>query len=134
MATELLVVLTLLAAAVFLPLIAGSAIAITLVLGAERHAVQRSMQELARATVLAMDQELTAATASGQALSTSMALYRGDIETFYGQARAANAGGPRNTALLRADGQQIFNTVLPYGTPIQAPTAASRQRVRTTGS
>jgi len=123
--------LTLLAAAVFLPLIVGSAIAITLVLGAERHAVQRSMQELARATVLAMDQELTAAIASGQALSTSVALYRGDIETFYGQARAANAGGPRNTALLRPDGQQIFNTVLPYGAPIQAPTAASRQRVRT---
>jgi len=61
--------LTLLAAAVFLPLILGSAIAIKLVLDAERHAVQRSMQELARATVLAMDQELTAAGASGQALA-----------------------------------------------------------------
>ena len=123
--------LTLLAAAVFLPLILGSAIAIKLVLDAERHAVQRSMQELARATVLAMDQELTAAIASGRALSTSMALYRGDFDSFYGQARAANADGPRNTALLRADAQQMFNTILPYGEPIREPTAASRQRVRT---
>jgi signal transduction histidine kinase/CheY-like chemotaxis protein len=122
--------LILLAAAVFLPLILGSAIAIRLVLDAERHAVQRSMQELARATVLAMDQELTAAAASGQALATSMALYRGDFETFYAQARAANAGSPRNTALLRPDAQQMFNTVLPYGDAIREPTALSRQRVR----
>jgi len=122
--------LTLLAAAVFLPLILGSAIAIKLVLDAERHAVRRSMQELARATVLAMDQELTAAIASGQALTTSVALYRGDFETFYAQARAANAGSARNTALLRPDAQQMFNTVLPFGEPIREPTAASRQRVR----
>jgi signal transduction histidine kinase/CheY-like chemotaxis protein len=122
--------LILLAAAVFLPLILGAAIAVKLVLDAERHAVQRSMQELARATVLAMDQELTAAAASGQALATSMALYRGDFETFYGQARAANAGSPRNTALLRTDAQQMFNTVLPYGATIHAPAAASRRRVQ----
>jgi hypothetical protein len=114
-----------LAAAVFLPLILGSAIAITLVLDAERHAVQRSMQELARATVLAMDQELTAAVASGQALATSVALHRGDFPTFYDQARAANAGSPRHTALLRPDAQQLFNTVLPYGEPIREPTAAA---------
>ena len=122
--------LTLLAAAVFLPLILGSAIAISLVLDAERHAVQRSMQELARATVLAMDQELTAAIASGQALATSVALNRGDFPTFYAQARAANAGSPRHTALLRPDAQQLFNTVLPYGEAIREPTAASRRRVR----
>jgi len=121
--------LTLLAAAVFLPLILGSAIAITLVLDAERHAVQHSMQELARATVLAMDQELTAAVASGQALATSVALHRGDFPTFYDQARAANAGSPRHTALLRPDAQQLFNTVLPYGEAIRAPTAASRRYV-----
>jgi signal transduction histidine kinase len=122
--------LALLAAAVFLPLIVGSAIAIKLLLDAERHAALRSMQELARATMLAMDQELTAAIASGQALSTSMALYRGEFEVFYGQARAANAGSARNTALLRPDAQQLFNTVQPYGTEIPAPAAGARQRVR----
>jgi signal transduction histidine kinase len=122
--------LALLAAAVFLPLIVGSAIAIKLLLDAERHAALRSMQELARATVLAMDQELTAAIASGQALSTSMALHRGEFEVFYGQARAANAGSARNTALLRPDAQQLFNTVLPFGAAIPAPTAAAGQRVR----
>jgi signal transduction histidine kinase/CheY-like chemotaxis protein len=122
--------LALLAAAVFLPMIVGSAIVIKLLLDAERHAVMRSMQELARATVLAMDQELTAAIASAQALSTSMALRRGDIETFYRQARAANAGSARNTALLRPDAQQLFNTLQPYGTPGAAPSAAARQRVR----
>jgi signal transduction histidine kinase len=122
--------LALLAAAVFLPMILGSAIAIKLLLDAERHAAVRSMQELARASVLAMDQELTAAIASGRALSTSMALYRGDFEVFYGQARAANAGSARNTALLRPDAQQLFNTVQPYGAAIPAPAQAASQRVR----
>jgi len=122
--------LTLLAAAVLLPLIVGSAIVVKLVLDAERHAVQRSMQELARATVLAMDQELTAAVASGQALATSTPLYRGDFQAFYAQANAANAGSARNTALLRADAQQMFNTIMPFGEPIREPTVAARQRVR----
>jgi signal transduction histidine kinase len=122
--------LALLAVAVFLPLIVGSAIAIKLLLDAERHAALRSMQELARATVLAMDQELTAGIASSHALSTSIALQRGDFELFYGQARAANAGSARNTALLRADGQQVFNTVLPYGAAIPAPGAAAGRRAR----
>jgi len=122
--------LVLLAAAVFLPLILGSAIAIKLVLDAERRAVEHGMQELARAAVLAMDQELTAAVASGHALATSIPLRRGDFETFYGQARTANAGSARNTALLGTDAQQIFNTVLPLGEVIRGPTPASRQRVR----
>lgn len=122
--------LVLLAAAVFLPLILGAAIAIKLVLDAERRAVEHGMQELARATVLAMDRELTAAVASGQALATSIPLRRGEFQSFYEQARTANAGSARNTALLRADAQQMFNTVLPYGESIREPTPDSRRRVR----
>jgi hypothetical protein len=116
--------LALLAAVVFLPVILGSAIAIRLLLDAERQAVLRSMQELARATVLTMDQELTAALASGQALTTSMSLFRGDFATFYSQAQSANAGSARHTVLLRADGSQVFNTARPYGMSAAEPTAA----------
>jgi signal transduction histidine kinase/CheY-like chemotaxis protein len=123
--------LALLAAAVFLPVILGSAIAIRLLLDAERQAVLRSMQELARATALTMDRELTAALASGQALTTSLTLFRGDFATFYSQAKSANAGTGRDTALLRADGEQVFNTARPYGAPSAAPSAATRLRVRT---
>jgi signal transduction histidine kinase len=122
--------LSLLAAAVFLPMIVGAGVAIKLLLDAERHAVLRGMQELARASVLAMDQELTAAIAAGQALSTSARLRRGDFEGFYNQARAANAGASRETAVLREDGQQLFNTVLPFGAPIGPPPASARQRVQ----
>lgn len=123
--------LALLAVVVFLPVILGSAIAIRLLLDAEREAVLRSMQELARATVLTMDRELTAALASGQALTTSMSLFRGDFATFYSQARSANAGSGRETVLLRADGEQVFNTARPYGAPAGQPSAATRLRVRT---
>jgi signal transduction histidine kinase len=121
--------LSLLAAAVFLPVILGSAIAIKLLLDAERAAVLRSMHEMARATVLAMDQEITAALAGAQALSTSAVLARGDVAGFHAQARAANAGSVRQSALLDADGRQLMNTAVPYGTPIPAPAEATRVRV-----
>ncbi|CAH0170824.1 Sensor protein TorS [Massilia sp. Bi118] len=121
--------LSLLAAAVFLPMIVGAGVAIKLLLDAERHAVLRGMQELARASVLAMDQELTAAIASGQALATSARLKQGDFEYFYRQARSANAGTSRETAVLREDGQQLFNTVVPYGQPIAPPPPGALQRV-----
>jgi len=122
--------LSLLAAAVFLPMIVGAGIAIKLLLDAERHAMLRGMQELARASVLAMDQELTAAIASGQALATSARMRRGEFEGFYDQARAANAGTSRHTAVLREDGQQLFNTVVPFGQAIDAPPPGALQRVR----
>ncbi|WP_051971587.1 ATP-binding protein [Massilia sp. 9096] len=122
--------LSLLAAAVFLPVILGSALAIKLLLDAERRAVLRSMQEMARATVLTMDQEITAALASAQALSTSALLAHGDFEGFYAQARAADAGSKRHTALLRADARQVFTTLLPYGAPIPLPAEAVAARMR----
>lgn len=122
--------LSLLAAAVFLPMIVGAGVAIKLLLDAERHAVLRGMQELARASVLAMDQELAAAIASNQVLATSARLRRGDFEGFYRQAQAANAGTRRRTAVLREDGQQLFNTVLPFGQPIAPPPAGALQRVQ----
>ncbi|MCS0587660.1 ATP-binding protein [Massilia norwichensis] len=122
--------LSLLAAAVFLPMIVGAGVAIKLLLDAERHAVLRGMQELARTSVLAMDQELTAAIATGRTLATSARLSQGNLESFYAQARAANAGTIRQTALLREDGQQLFNTALPFGQPIAPPLAGALQRVQ----
>jgi signal transduction histidine kinase len=122
--------LSLLAMAVFLPMIVGAGVAIKLLLDAERHAVLRGMQELARASVLAMDQELTAAIAAGQALASSKRLQTGKFEEFYEQARAANAGSTRETAVLRDDGQQLFNTVVPFGQTIGAPPPGAPQRVR----
>ncbi|WP_156328174.1 MULTISPECIES: hybrid sensor histidine kinase/response regulator [unclassified Massilia] len=122
--------LSLLAAAVFLPMIVGAGVAIKLLLDAERHAVLRGMQELARASVLAMDQELTAAIATGQALQTSGRLTQANFPDFYRQARAANAGTRRETAVLSEDGRQLFNTALPLGQPIPAPAPGTLQRVR----
>jgi signal transduction histidine kinase/CheY-like chemotaxis protein len=77
-----------------------------------------------------MDQELTAALAAGQVLSTSARLRHGDFEAFYGQAIAANAGSKRHTAVLREDGQQLFNTVVPFGQPVGAPAPGASVRVR----
>jgi len=122
--------LSLLAAAVFLPMIVGAGVAIKLLLDAERHAVLRGMQELARTSVLAMDQELTAAIATGRTLATSARLRSGDFEAFYAQARMANAGSTRQTAVLREDGQQLFNTVVPFGQPIAPPPAGAPKRVQ----
>jgi signal transduction histidine kinase len=122
--------LSLLAAAVFLPLILGSGIAIKLLLDTERQAVMRSMQEMARATVLSMDQDIAAAQASAQALSTSALLAHGDFAGFYSQLLAADAGSVRKSALLDANGQQLLNSAVPYGTPLPPPLASTRARVR----
>jgi signal transduction histidine kinase len=122
--------LSLLAAAVFLPMIVGAGVAIKLLLDAERHAVLRGMQELARASVLAMDQELTAALASSRALATSARLQEGDFKGFYERARVSNAGTSQHTAVLREDGQQLFNTAMPFGQPIGAPAPGALRRVQ----
>jgi signal transduction histidine kinase len=122
--------LSLLAAAVFLPMIVGAGVAIKLLLDAERHAVLRGMQELARTSVLAMDQELTAAITSGKVLATSARLRTGDFEGFYRQAQAANTGSRRETAVLGEDGRQLFNTVVPFGQPVAPPAAGVPRRVQ----
>ena len=121
--------IVLLVAAVLVPIVLLSVVAISFLLAAERKAALRGMEELARASVLVMDQEMLLARATAQTLAAAPSLARGDFAAFYEQARSANAGRAMHTALISEDGQQLFNTVKPYGTAIAAPTDLVRARV-----
>lgn len=122
--------IALLVSAILVPIVLFSAVVLNLLLTAEREAALRSMQELARASVNVMDREATFAMATAQTLSTSRNLYEGRFEAFYEQARAANKDHDIHAALIDERGQQVFNTVRPYGARIPAPDALAQARVR----
>jgi signal transduction histidine kinase/ActR/RegA family two-component response regulator len=122
--------IALLVTAILVPIILFSAIVLNVLLTAERKAALRSLQELARASVNVMDRELTFAMATAQTLSTSRNLDEGNFEAFYVQARTANRESAIHAALLDEKGQQVFNTVRPFGTTIPAPNDAARERIR----
>jgi signal transduction histidine kinase/ActR/RegA family two-component response regulator len=122
--------IALLVAVVLVPVVLFSALVLHFLIDAERKASLRSMQELARATVLIMDQELTVAMAAAQSLGTSPSLARGDFAEFYQQAKNANAGRVTNVALIDEHGQQLFNTIAPYGTRISPPADVTQKRVK----
>lgn len=122
--------IALLVASILLPIVVFSAVVLNVLLTAERKAALRSMQELARASVNVMDREMTYAMATAQALSTSPILDEGNFKDFYTQARVSNGNRKVHAALIDQNGQQLFNTVRPFGTPIPAPAEVTRRRVK----
>lgn len=122
--------LGIMAIAILVPVLAFSALVLNSLLASEREAELRIIHELSRASVLAADQEMTALFSTVRTLATSRALATGDFATFYKQATETNAGTQANMTLLDPTGQQVFNTILPYGAPIPAPRPDSTQRVQ----
>ncbi|MRV70169.1 hypothetical protein GJ700_00325 [Duganella sp. FT92W] len=122
--------LVLLVVVVLTPVIVFSALVMNLLVSREREAAMRSMHELARAAVLAMDTQMMRAQAGAQALAVSPSLAREDFPTFYREALAAMGKGPLYVALLDVHGQQVFNTVQAYGAPLPPPSAATVLDVR----
>lgn len=121
--------LALLVFAVVAPLVVFSAAVLNYMIDAERQAVLRGMQELARATLLIMDKEMTVSMATARSLSGSRSLAEGDFEEFYRQAKHANSGRAANLALIDESGQQLLNTAVAFGANIPAPTEVTRKRV-----
>ena len=117
------------AGVVLLPVILVLGYAIATLLDAERDAYLRSMREAARSASLAADREWSYAAGSATALSTSALLATHDLPGFFGQCLATVAGTEMNTVLIDASGQQVFNTVRPYGTSFAKPTEAILRRI-----
>lgn len=111
------------------PMVVFCAVVVQLMIASEREAVQQNMHELARTTVLAVDQELVYSAATARALSTSHRLNTEDFPGFYNQLKLANAGRGIEAALLDESGQQLFNTALEFGAPIKGPTPKVAGRV-----
>ncbi len=117
------------AAATLLPVVVFSAVALNLLLEAERNAALKNLREAARAMALIVDGELGTADAALRMLGTSRALSSGDMPGFHEQAKSADRGPGSWTLLFNYRGQQLINTLLPFGNTL--PSATELQHAQT---
>ena len=119
--------LVLMAAAVLLPVVLASVIALEKIRDGERTAALRGLQETVRATALIVDRETQGSLSVLKALSNSEHLRTANFRGFYDQAAALDLKPDVWTALLDDQGQQLANTLVPFGSPL--PPAVARERV-----
>lgn len=116
--------------AIVLPICLFAAVALQTLLRAEREAALQALTETVSATALLVDRELSSAEAALRVLARSPHLASGDIRAFYDHARSADRGEGGRTILFDAEGQQIINTVAPYGQPLRPAPDYVRARTR----
>ena len=120
--------LVLMASAILLPMALAAGIALEKIRDGEREAALRGLRETVRATALIVDREVQGSLSGLKALGNSANLETGDLQAFYAQATALNQLPDVWTLLLDADGKQLVNTALPYGTPTPPPVSGDRVR------
>lgn len=82
----------------------------------ERADIERSSVDTARALSQVIDRELIGAEATLRVLSTSPYLKKGDLQNFYRQTQEVLQDGSGTMFVVRdADGKQLLNTLMPYG-------------------
>ena len=111
--------LLLLAVMILLPALIAGWVALEKIRDSERETALRGLRETVRATVLIVDREAQASLSAMRALGNSAYLHAGDYESFYAQAAEFNQMPDAWMLLLDADGTQILNTVVPYGTKLR---------------
>ena len=126
--------LALMVGAILVPVIAFSAIALNLLLKAERDAALKGVREMARISLVSIDRELTNTESALRMLAISTHLSKSEFPEFYEKARYADQVGSTVTALLDEQGALVLTTSMPYGTPLPETTARERvQRVLDSG-
>ena len=84
-----------------------------------RALTEQRMLETARALTMVVDRELANMQAGLSVLATSPSLVSGDLRAFHHQARVILAAHPGDDILLAdATGQELVNTLLPFGAPL----------------
>jgi signal transduction histidine kinase len=84
-----------------------------------RPLTEQRMLETARALTMVVDRELANMQAGLSVLATSPSLVSGDLPAFYRQARVILEAHPGDDILLAdATGQELVNTLLPFGVPL----------------
>ncbi|HEX8614615.1 MAG TPA: ATP-binding protein [Telluria sp.] len=120
--------LFLMAAGILVPVIVFAGLALAMLQNAERDAALRGLKETSNSIALLVDRELYSAEAGLRVLGGSPSLAEVDLKAFYAQARRANRGSTGWTVLLDAQGRQLINTYLPYGSELPKPHAAELVR------
>lgn len=116
--------LVLMAAAILLPVVVFSAVALQLLRDGEREAALHGLRETARATALIVDREMASSVAALEQLAKSPYLENGDLQGFYRQAMLLNKRNTSWTVLLEANGKQLVNTAFPFGEKLPPPAGA----------
>jgi two-component system sensor histidine kinase/response regulator len=101
----------------------------------ERDRIAQSTLTTTRALVSAVDRDLVSTTVAAQVLALSPSLQSDDFAAFYPEAkRLVPLVSGNNFALTDASGQQLLNTLLPYGELLpRYPNAKNQHRVFETG-
>lgn len=85
----------------------------------QRASIEHSTLETARALAQVVDQELASGRTALQALATSPYLASGDLAAFHRQVREVLTEMPGNNVVVSdASGQQLVNTLRPFGEPL----------------
>lgn len=116
--------------AIVLPISLFAAVALQTLLRSEREAALQALTETVSATALLVDRELYSSEAALRVLARSPHLASGDIRAFYDHAKSADRGEGGRTILFDAQGQQLINTVAPYGAPLRPAPDYVRERTR----
>ena len=109
------VYISLMAAAIVLPLSLAGGIALDKIVDGERKAALRGLTETVRATSLAIDKEVQASLTGLRVLGNSAHLETGDLKAFYDQAVNLDQKPNVWTVLFDDKGRLLLNTVVPYG-------------------
>jgi signal transduction histidine kinase/ActR/RegA family two-component response regulator len=114
--------LVLLVALALLPMVVIAALLIWLQAENAEQETERTLLGSAEALSLAVDAELGSYERMLKALAQSEALANGDLGSLHGLAsRAASANGAVFVAMFSAEGAQLFNTVIPWGSSLPQP-------------
>lgn len=113
--------LTLFALLIGVPVVAFAAYLLVRSANIERVQYERQLRQTADDLAYDIDRDLQAMIVTLKTLATSRALRSGNYADFYAQTHEALSDSGLRVLLLTPDLHQIFNTLLPYGTPLPKP-------------
>lgn len=101
------------------PFILAGGVLATLYVNSERQSTERDLVSAAKDLSSGIDREITGGVSTLKTLAFAPTLARGDLAAFYQQAsRVAGIFPGSIVGFRRADGQQIINTAVAWGTPL----------------
>lgn len=128
--------LVLLTVSLLVPALAATALLLERSNRQNRDQLEEQLLATARALSAAVDRQVAEGVAVAETLATDQALLNGDWKSFYIRAKRATGNRPGWVAVTAADGQQVVNTLVPWGsalpkTPPPAYMVAARAAGRT---
>ncbi|MES3024917.1 MAG: ATP-binding protein [Pseudomonadota bacterium] len=120
--------LFLMSAGILVPVVLFAGMALNMLQEAQKDSALRGLSETAHAVALLVDRELYSAEAALRVLGASPSLATGSLSAFHNEAKMASRRPNGWTLLLDAQGRQLVNTAMPWGTALPATAFPSAPR------